>query len=158
MVKTGMRWLCVLCVLVMIGGVCRGQDKKDEAAVSSAPNDGRHYQVVFVAQELEGGKVINSRRYETDMTLQGPGSGTGSIRTGSKIPLATGSYSGAQSQAQTQFTYIDVGRQFRLQSRTVWREIASSFLLRRRSAAREPNPSSVGCTNRLFGRISGARV
>jgi hypothetical protein len=105
MVKTGMRWLCVLCVLVMVGGVCLGQDKKDEAA----SNDGRHYQVVFVAQELEGGKAINSRRYVTDMTLQGPGSGSGSIRTGSKIPLATGSYSGAQSQVQTQFTYVDIG-------------------------------------------------
>lgn len=103
--KMRMRWLCVLCALVMVGGVFQGQDRKDE----TAPSDGRHYQVVFVAQELEGGKIINSRRYETDMALQGEKSGSGSIRTGSKIPLATGSYSGAQSQVQTQFTYIDVG-------------------------------------------------
>lgn len=105
MTKMRMRWLCILCVLMMAGGVSLAQDKKDDAA----PSDGRHYQVVFVAQELEGGKIINSRRYETDMALQGAGSGIGSIRTGSKIPIATGSYSGAQSQVQTQFTYVDIG-------------------------------------------------
>ena len=74
--------------------------------MSSAPSDGRHYQVVFVAQELDGGKVINSRRYVTDMTFQGPMSGSGSIRTGSKIPLVTGAYSGTQNPT---FTYVDVG-------------------------------------------------
>jgi hypothetical protein len=112
--KMRMKMWGMVCVLMLVSGVSFGQSKQSndasaQPAAQTVPSDGRHYQVVFVAQELEGGKVINSRRYETDMTLQGPGSGIGSIRTGSKIPLATGSYSGAQSQVQTQFTYIDVG-------------------------------------------------
>jgi len=106
-----------VCVLMLISSVSFGQSNQSNEA-SAQPtsqtehSEGRHYQAVFVAREVEGGKVINSRRYETDMTLQGPGSGIGSIRTGSKVPIATGSYSGAQSVMQTQFTYVDLGVSF----------------------------------------------
>lgn len=104
----------VLCVLMLASGVSfgastQGNDASAQTAAQTEHHDGQHYQVVFVAREVEGAKVINARRYATDMTFQGPMSGSGSIRTGSKIPLATGSYSGAQSQVQTQFTYVDVG-------------------------------------------------
>jgi len=105
----------MVCLLMLAGGVSFGQikpgnDANAEAAARQESSGGRHYQVVFVAREVEGGKVINSRRYETDMALQGPGSGTGSIRTGSKVPVATGSYkSGADAGVQTQFQYVDVG-------------------------------------------------
>lgn len=103
----------IVCVLMLASGVSFGQSNQSDNAsaqtAQSEPNDGQHYHVVFVAREVEGGKVINSRKYETDMSLQGSGSGTGSIRTGSKIPIATGSYSGAQTGIQTQFTYVDLG-------------------------------------------------
>ena len=109
-----MKMLGFVCVLMLATGASFGQNQQSngtstQTTAQSEPNDGRHYQVVFVAQEVEGGKVINSRRYETDMSLQGAGAGSGSIRTGSKIPIATGSYSGAQAGVQTQFTYVDVG-------------------------------------------------
>lgn len=103
----------IVCVLMLVSGVGFGQNNQGNNASPQAtqaePNDGQHYQVVFVAREVEGAKVINSRKYETDMSLQGAGSGTGSIRTGSKFPIATGSYSGPQTRIQTQFTYVDMG-------------------------------------------------
>lgn len=107
-----MKLLAGLSVLLMMGGLChaqekQAQDKKDAAsdsAAQTAPSDGRHYQVVFVAQELEGGKVINARRYVTDMALTGPGSASGSIRTGARIPEVVGG-----SSTIPQFTYVDVG-------------------------------------------------
>lgn len=111
MTKMRMKWLCVLCALVMMVGVCFAQDKqdkKDDATATSAPSDGRHYQVVFVAQELEGGKVVSSRRYVTDMALTGPGSASGSIRTGAKVPIPTGSFE-TGGKENTQFTYVDLG-------------------------------------------------
>lgn len=94
---------CVLCVLILISGVSFGQDKQTgetskPPAVQTEPGDGRHYQAVFVAREVEGGKVINSRKYETDMALQGSMSGSGSIRTGARVPTVAGA----------QYTYSDV--------------------------------------------------
>lgn len=109
-----MKMLGAVCVVLMLaGGVSFGQNNPGSNAsaqtTQSELNDGQHYRVVFVAREVEEGKVINSRKYETDMTLQGQGSGTGSIRTGSKIPIATGTSSGVQAGISTQFTYVDVG-------------------------------------------------
>ncbi len=105
----------IVCVLMLVSGASFGQNKQSNDATAqptaqTEPSDGRHYQVVFVAREVEGGKVINSRRYETDMALQGPGSGSGSIRTGAKVPIVTGSYSTGQgSNVQRQYTYQNVG-------------------------------------------------
>lgn len=98
----------MVCVLMLAGGVSFGQNKQsNEPSAQTEQSDGQHYRVIFVAQEVEGNKVINARRYETDMTLQGPGSGIVSIRTGSRIPIVTGSSSGAQVGVQAQFQYVD---------------------------------------------------
>jgi len=104
------RLLTVVCLLMLAGGVGLGQDKSEVGATSSAQASiGKHYQIVFVVQEVEGGRVINSRRYATDMSFEGVKSGSGSIRTGAKVPIATGSFSSPSGNVPTQFTYVDVG-------------------------------------------------
>lgn len=107
--RMGNRLLVAVCLLMLAGGVGFGQEKSEAGATSFAEAaNGKHYQVVFVLQEVEGGRVINSRRYATDMSFAGEKSGSGSIRTGSKVPIATGPYNN-NLPAQTQFTYIDLG-------------------------------------------------
>lgn len=102
------RLLVVVCLMMLAGGVCFGQDKSAPAPTPVQAANGKHYQVVFLVQEVEGSRVINGRRYVTDMAFYGAKSASGSIRTGSKVPIATGS-SNTSSGVQTQFTYIDIG-------------------------------------------------
>jgi hypothetical protein len=104
-----------VCVLMLATAASFGQNEQNnkpsaQPTAQTEQSDGQHYHVVFVAWEVEGGKIINSRKYETDMALQGPGSGSGSIRTGARIPIVTGSYPAGQvSNIQTQFNYQNVG-------------------------------------------------
>ena len=83
------RLLVAVCLMMLAGGVCFGQDKSDAAAPTPVQvANGKHYQVVFVVQEVEGSRVINGRRYVTDMAFYGVKSASGSIRTGSKVPIS----------------------------------------------------------------------
>lgn len=106
-----MRLFVVLSALLLTGCVCHAQNKKDEVGDKPAQTEvsnRQHYQVVFVVQEVEGGKVINARRYITYMTY-GPAT-AGSIRTGSKVPIATGPFStDGKAGVETQYTYVDLG-------------------------------------------------
>lgn len=112
MMTTTMKMGGGVCVLALATVACFGQSKpSDEGSkTATAQNDGRHYQMVFIAKEVEDGKVVNARRYETDISFAGPDGGFGMIKAGRKIPVATGSYdiSGKLGQ-ETQFTYLDVG-------------------------------------------------
>jgi hypothetical protein len=102
------RLLVAVCLMMLAGGVCFGQDKSDAAAPTPVQAaNGKHYQVVFVVQEVEGSRVINGRRYVTDMAFYGAKSPSGSIRTGSKVPIPTGS--NASSGVPTSFMYVDIG-------------------------------------------------
>ena|SRR5688572_16304621 len=56
------------------------------------------YKLDFVLKELDGGKVVNSRAYSS--LLSSADKSRGSIRTGSRVPMASG---GGGTQ------YIDVG-------------------------------------------------
>lgn len=105
------RLLAVACLLMLAGGVGFGQEKSESTTSYAQAVSGKHYQVVFVVQDVESGRVINSRRYATDMALVGEKSASGSIRTGSRVPIATGSYNSGSSNVgvQTQFTYVDIG-------------------------------------------------
>ena len=72
---------------------------------SQAP--GHFYHIDFVVQELGAdGKPTNSRSYAATVSTDPRDHGT-SIRTGSKIPIATGSSS--SSILPTQWQYVDVG-------------------------------------------------
>jgi type II secretory pathway component GspD/PulD (secretin) len=71
----------------------------------------KNYRLTYTVTELDGSKLIGTEHYAMIMT-----SGQEStLKLGSKIPIATGSYSnGGNSSAgvQTQFTYVDVGMNF----------------------------------------------
>jgi len=78
----------------------------------SAPPPPQHfYRLHFAVEELDAaGKVTNTRTYEeTVATGNGPDQ---QIKTGSRIPIATGSYASSGTPANlanTQFQYIDLG-------------------------------------------------
>ena len=72
----------------------------------------KNYRLTYTVTELDGSKQIGTEHYAMIMT-----SGqTATLKLGSKIPVATGSYSaggnGVGIGVQTQFTYVDVGMNF----------------------------------------------
>jgi len=81
----------------------------------AAPASPQHfYRVHFAVAELDGGgKVTNTRSYEETIATTGSGHVVGDqqIKTGSRVPIATGSYgaNGTPNPANTQFQYIDLG-------------------------------------------------
>lgn len=76
---------------------------QDEVAAPKPPD--HYYKLnLTVEQTNDGGQVINTRSYVATVFT---GRESQSIRTGSKIPVATG-----ESNGNTQFQYIDVGVNF----------------------------------------------
>ncbi len=71
----------------------------------------KNYRLTYTVSEMDGGKLVRTEHYAMVVT-----SGqTTTLKQGSKIPVATGSYSDggtAPAGVQTQFTYIDVGMNF----------------------------------------------
>jgi hypothetical protein len=73
-----------------------------------------YYHLDFVVQELDAnGKPVNSRSYATTVTTDQSDRGASAVnlRTGSKIPIVTGSYGAASGteKPEVQFQYLDVG-------------------------------------------------
>ncbi|HTX40683.1 MAG TPA: hypothetical protein VMD25_02555 [Acidobacteriaceae bacterium] len=69
------------------------------------------YHLKMVVRELsDSGAVTNTRTYEATVTT-GDNVSDQVIKTGSRLPIATGSYSGTSSPSisNTQFQYIDLG-------------------------------------------------
>ena len=67
------------------------------------------YRLKLVVEEVnDAGTVTNARTYETTVSTSGASQ---TIKTGSRIPVATGSYSSGSnaSAMNTQFQYIDLG-------------------------------------------------
>lgn len=86
-------------------------------ARESAPPE-HFYHLDFVVEDLNAeGKVVNSRSYSTVVSTNAHGR-TMSIRSGSKVPFLTGSYSGggdgkdASAPVNIQYQYEDVGADF----------------------------------------------
>ncbi len=64
------------------------------------------YRVTYTLTEMDGTKTIGVQHYAV-IVVEG---GRTTLKNGSKVPVATGSYSGGNSASvQTQFTYLDVG-------------------------------------------------
>jgi hypothetical protein len=84
-----------------------------ETAAASVPQHFYHLHVAV--EELDGtGKITNSRVYEETVSTTASGHPVGDqqMKTGSRVPIATGSYGGSGSQSSlmnTQFQYIDLG-------------------------------------------------
>lgn len=66
------------------------------------------YRLTYTITELDGGKRLGVQRFALALV---PGGRT-TLKNGSKVPVATGSYSSGNSTQQTQFTYLDVGLNF----------------------------------------------
>ena len=93
--------LLLLAVAILLQPAC-AQDapKSNEAAKAADTTPAAFYQLLFVVQELGAdNKPVNSRSYTTTVSTNN----IGSIRTGSRIPVATGA---------NQFQYVDVGVNF----------------------------------------------
>jgi hypothetical protein len=94
----------------------RAQDTNPQVVQTSE----HFYQLKLVVEEVnEAGTITNSRSYQTTIST-GPKSPSQSIKTGSRIPVATGSFSsGSNSEAMnTQFQYIDLGINARIEHAT----------------------------------------
>jgi hypothetical protein len=110
-----MRKTTLFCTLLLslltLPAFVRAQDA-DKPAESAKTADAppNYYHLVFVVQELDtAGKPVNSRTYTTSVSTDPRFNGQ--IRTGSRIPIATGTYAGgdAKGLVNTQFQYLDVG-------------------------------------------------
>ena len=115
-----MRKITILCCLLLltlpVGHRSFAQDTantqapKAQDSVKAAAPPVHFYHLDFVIEELgSDGKPINSRNYSTTVNT-GPHGGM-SIRTGSKIPIATSTTANDRTGA-TQFQYVDIGVNF----------------------------------------------
>jgi hypothetical protein len=98
------RFSFVVGILAMaMGPVCAVGQGADQGSTKAASEPEHYYRLNFTLEEMnDAGKVANSRSYfATIVTGRGA---TQQIRTGSRIPIATGTHDGS-----TQFQYVDVG-------------------------------------------------
>jgi hypothetical protein len=109
-----MRKLALICCLAFLtmsfGQRSFAQESTPAPEPNKAPQMPVHfYHLDFVVQEMGAdGKPANSRSYTATVSTDSHDHGT-SIRTGSKIPIATGSSGSGPALVNTQWQYIDVG-------------------------------------------------
>lgn len=97
------------CLLLLIPAFAHNAFAQDapklQDAVKAPPLPDHFYRLDFVIQEISAdGKPLNSRSYSTTAST-GWGGRSISVRTGSRIPIATAS----EKSGETQFQYIDIG-------------------------------------------------
>jgi hypothetical protein len=104
---------CLLPLTLTIGHKAIAQDTVNMQAskapenVKSPASPVHYYHLDFVIEELgSDGKSVNSRSYST--TVNTEDRNTMSIRTGSRIPIVTGSFA-ANGKENEQFQFLDVG-------------------------------------------------
>lgn len=109
-----MRKVMTVCLFLMgsfaFAGVTMAQDAPKPTQATKAEPPAHYFHLQFVIQELNAdGKPTNSRTYTT--TVSTTRDEFDSIRSGSRVPIATGSFEGAEkgSAVNTQFQYIDLG-------------------------------------------------
>ena len=112
-----MRKITILCCLLLLTlslgrktfaqDTANTQTPKAQDTVKPAAAPVHYYHLDFVIEELgSDGKPVNSRNYST--TVNTEDRGTMSIRSGSRIPIATGS-SATSGKENEQFQFLDVG-------------------------------------------------
>lgn len=96
--------LAVMFSLSLLPAAVRAQN----AAAAATPQ--RFYRLHFAVAELDAqGKVTNTRSYEETIAAGGQPVGDQQIKTGSRVPIATGSSGNPANPGNTQFQYIDLG-------------------------------------------------
>jgi hypothetical protein len=97
--KEIMKRLLIALLLFAVTGTCFAQEAPKYRPTGV-------YNLKFVISEVENGKATNQRTYMMIIREET----NGEIKTGNRVPIATGSTSSAaQSSTNTQFQYIDVG-------------------------------------------------
>jgi type II secretory pathway component GspD/PulD (secretin) len=76
--------------------------------ISDLDRPKKTYRLTFTTTDTDGGKRVGVQHFAMIVTA---GQRT-TLKQGSKVPIATGSYSTTGNTAQTQFTYLDVGMNF----------------------------------------------
>ena len=108
--------ILICCLLLVAPAFARqafAQDTPQPAETAKAPEPPAHYyHLEIVVQELGAdGKATNSRSYTTTVSTDSR-EAQSSIRTNSRIPIVSGSFSSGGDNkplVNTQFQYIDVG-------------------------------------------------
>ena len=102
--------LMLLCLPFGHKALTQGTPKAPDAA-NPAPPPFHYYHLEFVIQELSAdGKPVNSRTYSTTVSTDKMAN-YGQIRTGSRIPIITGTRPNANGseKSDAQFQYVDIG-------------------------------------------------
>ena len=106
------RSILIFCLLLVMPAFARNAAGEDTAkAPAAAPAQPAHYyHLNFVVEQLDAtGKIVNSRSYLATVVTGLPYETT-DIKTGSRVPIASGEYSaGLGGKINTQFQYIDLG-------------------------------------------------
>jgi hypothetical protein len=104
--------LCLLLLTVFCGRTIFAQESSQTPPPAKAAEAPVHFfHLLFVVQEVgPDGKPINSRSYTTTVSTDPREQGT-SIRTSSRIPVVTASFSSGddKSPVNTQYQYFDIG-------------------------------------------------
>jgi hypothetical protein len=114
-----MRKITIFCCLLLLtlpfGHRTPAQDAGNAPQAAKAQDTAKppappvhYYHLDFVVEEVgSDGKPVNSRTYSTTVNTSSPRGGM-SIRTGSRIPISTGSFNDGKTQ-NMQFQYENVG-------------------------------------------------
>lgn len=109
---TRMKFASTLLALAFaFGATGWSQDSQATGNASYQKSPERYFKLTFRVLNISPeGKVAGTRSYN-EIIATGPKSDhTSSIRTGDRVPVATGSYSsGSGSLVNTQFQYVDIG-------------------------------------------------
>jgi len=86
------------------------------AGAQDVPKAVHGYRVTYTLTTSDAGKRVSQEHFAMTVNTAAvtaqdgrSSSGRGTVKVGQKIPVATGSYSDAKSDVQTQFTYLDIG-------------------------------------------------
>ncbi len=94
---------------VLVCDVNPGQIALAQKIVNDLDRPKKNYRLTYTVTEMDGTQRIGTQHFSM---ILASGQQT-SIKQGSKVPVATGSYSGgASANVQTQFTYLDIGMNF----------------------------------------------
>ena len=79
-----------------------------EKILSDLDRPRRGYRITYTVSEIEDGRRIGVQHFSVEVVA----GQRATLKQGSKVPVATGSYDAGKSQTQTQVTYLDVGMNF----------------------------------------------
>ena len=136
--------ILALCLLLFIPTCLQratAQDNSKAPDTAGASEPDHYYQLEFVVQEVNAdGKPVNGRTF-TAISSTNRKDYSISIRTGSRIPISTGT-SSASSGSQSQIQYIDVGVNIDLRNaiHEVGNQLAFTLVAEVSSLASSPGP------------------